>query len=348
MTDPKTPILIPERNKKPGVFYAVTHSGLEVPVIDVTHPAFHLEPTRAQLDVLNEQYLHTTGQTNRMPAFLRRLFFAFLRRRSMLVDGLMRAQGGHLDGTTTYIMKLGPENLGAGYATAIDRRFASGLPPFLARWRVQQIAGFLADGLEPTLMSHPSLPLLLLNIAGGTAVDSLNALLILKRRSPRLLEGRKVTLCILDLDDKGPTFGARALETLQADGAPLHGLDITFNYVYYDWTDCATLEKTLVGRQDHPTLLAVSSEGGLFEYGDDITVLKNLRVLREHSSPDTVVAGSVMLETKFFRRTLRSLGLTTVPRTHEGFRALVGKAGWTVTALSETPASFNVCLRPTG
>ena len=31
---------IPEQNKKPGVCYAVTDDGLELPVIDITHPAF--------------------------------------------------------------------------------------------------------------------------------------------------------------------------------------------------------------------------------------------------------------------------------------------------------------------
>ena len=45
---------IPERNKKPGLCYALTDDGVELPVIDVTHPSFALDLSsqewRARLD----------------------------------------------------------------------------------------------------------------------------------------------------------------------------------------------------------------------------------------------------------------------------------------------------------
>ena len=55
-----------EKNKKPGVSYALGHLGkagqgegqvgakdeIELPVVDVTHPAFALAPTDAELETL--------------------------------------------------------------------------------------------------------------------------------------------------------------------------------------------------------------------------------------------------------------------------------------------------------
>jgi hypothetical protein len=84
------------------------------------------------------------------------------------------------------------------------------------------------------LDARPGDPLLLLNIGGGSAIDSLNALLLLHRERPGSLADRGIRIYVLDLDTAGPTFGARALAALQAEGAPLHGLDIRLTHVPYD------------------------------------------------------------------------------------------------------------------
>ena len=39
--------IVPEAHKKAGVSYAFTDDGIELPVIDVTHPAFTIAPTDA-------------------------------------------------------------------------------------------------------------------------------------------------------------------------------------------------------------------------------------------------------------------------------------------------------------
>jgi hypothetical protein len=44
-----------ERNKRAGVFYVVTDDGLELPVIDLTHPAFELILSEAELKTLQQQ-----------------------------------------------------------------------------------------------------------------------------------------------------------------------------------------------------------------------------------------------------------------------------------------------------
>ena len=43
------PPKIAEKKKKAGVCYAVTDDGLELPVIDVTHPAFEIQLNEGEL-----------------------------------------------------------------------------------------------------------------------------------------------------------------------------------------------------------------------------------------------------------------------------------------------------------
>jgi hypothetical protein len=52
----------------------------------------------------------------------------------------------------------------------------------------------------------------------------------------------------------------------QANG-PLHGLEVQFQHHAYDWNDTAPLARLLAGPAARGVMIAVSSEGGLFEYG---------------------------------------------------------------------------------
>jgi hypothetical protein len=74
-------------------------------------------------------------------------------------------------------------------------------------------------------------PLLLLNIGGGTAIDSLNALLMLRESDASRLRGTAVSLAVLDLDDEGPRFGGRALAALQEEGGSLCGVNAQYSHV---------------------------------------------------------------------------------------------------------------------
>ena len=71
---------------------------------------------------------------------------------------------------------------------------------------------------------------------------------------------------MLDAQTEGPTFGANALMALQADGAPLQGLAIEFRQQPYDWNDTAALRRLASELIAKGAIVAVSSEGGLFEY----------------------------------------------------------------------------------
>ena len=99
---------------------------------------------------------------------------------------------------------------------------------------MRDVARLLADGLAPALAAQPGAPVHLLNIGGGPATDSLNALILLQKEQPQQLAGRQIVIHVLDLDATGPHFGARALDALLAAGAPLHGMMAAFQHIPYD------------------------------------------------------------------------------------------------------------------
>src|SRR5262245_48227937 len=213
--------------------YATTVEGTRLPIVDVTHPAFAVAVTDAELDALCERYLLASrGGSQVSPQVVDAL------RRSQLGRGLMAASGTYLSGIATYLLKLGPDNLPAG-ADEIDRRIAASLPGLTTRLRVQDVARLLADGLTPMLRDGRDRPLALVNLAAGVIADSWNALIML--RVAGLLEQRAVSIVALDPDEAGPAFGKRALEALGAHGAPLDGVAVAFRHEPYDWSDTRPL-----------------------------------------------------------------------------------------------------------
>lgn len=343
---------LPERHKKDGVRYAFAPFGsdgvLELPVIDVTHPAFALAPSDDELRARLAQFMAAPQPFARVPAFLRRRLLAFFLRKSILGRALSRAHGGFLTGLATYLFKLGSENLGEAYATAVDRRIAASLPALSVRLRLQDTATLLAEALAPRLDARPGCPLRLVNIAGGPAMDDLNALILLRRDRPGAVEGRRVRIDVLDVDADGPAFGARALAALAEPGGALAGLDARLVAVPSSWTDTGPLRDVLRALRQEGAVAAGSSEGGLFEYGSDQEISANLAVLRDEAPEDFVVVGSVTRDDEFNRRLRRSGGAATRPRGLEVFRALAGRSGWRVTRAVERLLSDQVVLERAG
>ena len=159
---------------------------------------------------------------------------------------------------------------------------------------------------------------------------------------------------MFDLDQAGPSFGARALAALLAEGAPLHGLAATFDYVRYDWSNTTGLRKVLDTLGDG-NVVAGSTEGGLFEFASDGDIVANLSVLRDCTPDDFVMVGPVVrdvdtidprlkaLETVEDRPGIRFLGLAA-------FRKLAQRAGWVIGQVSDdlNPIHDVVSLRKAG
>jgi hypothetical protein len=102
----------------------------------------------------------------------------------------------------------------------------------------------------------------------------------------------------------------------------------------------AALEE--LGARD--AVCAVSSEGGLFEYGSDEEIVANLKALHGGTADDSVVVGSVTREGEAGRASAGGSRVATRPRTMEAFRCLAERGGWRVQEVVERPFSFHVRL----
>jgi hypothetical protein len=338
---------IPETNKKPDLCYAITEDGLELPVIDVTHPAFAIRLSDKELEVLLQNHLKEAKSQEKMPTFLRRLMIRILQRQSFLMRGIAASEGSYLSGLNTYFLKLGADNLNDSYATELDRKLAATLPSLSVRLRLQDIAYLLADGLRRVLGTNEKAELHLLNIGGGPAIDSLNALIVLQKDHSGSLKERQVFIHTLDLDKTGPSFGARALKSLQEENRPLHGLDIEFNHVMYDWSEPKVLSKLVSSLDVEGVILAVSSEGALFEYGSDQEIVTNLRALHENTPVETIIAGTVSRADDIGRLLNSASQASLKLRGLEAFTALALRAGWKITKRIDRPLSHDILMEKT-
>lgn len=228
----------------PGLSYALTADGLELPVIDIARPAFSLEPSEAEIAAAIEGALRDLDARAAAPAASRESFLAALQRESRLAREIGCARDGIVGGLGTYMLKLGPSNLGP-WAGDLDRAIASSLPCLSARLRLRDCARLLASSLRSPLSARPGADLVLVDIAGGPVSSTLNAILELRRGAGELLANRRVRILVLDRDSEGPAFGARCLEALRSSGGALEGLDIALDYLAFDWRDPAALGRIL-------------------------------------------------------------------------------------------------------
>src|SRR6476659_3033447 len=66
----------------------------------------------------------------------------------ILGRGMLAGSGTFLTGLDTYLMKLGPDNLGS-YAADLDRQIARALGPVSMRMRLQNVTAFMAEARGP-------------------------------------------------------------------------------------------------------------------------------------------------------------------------------------------------------
>jgi hypothetical protein len=264
-------------------------------------------------------------------------------RRSLLLRAAIEPQAAYLGGLPTYVMKIGPDNLAPPFDSRIDRQVAAAPAVTSMRIRLQQVARLTAKGLEEDLAKRPGVPLHLINIGGGPAIDSINALILLKDTG---LLARPVTIQVLDVDAGGPHFGASALAALGADGAPLAKLDVSLVHMIYDWNDTEPLRRLIEAIAAKPAIIAASSEGALFDYAGDDAVLANLEALHAGGRGACIVVGSITRADEITRRVLSSSPFKLVPRGIDEFSVLSARAGFHVADAEAALISDQVLLRP--
>jgi hypothetical protein len=329
-----------------GIAYAKTLEGFDLPVIDLTHPRFAVPTDPAAVRDLYDAFIENELQRQRIPSFILRLMLQAAARKSRLVRALFGSDTGFLDGLSTYVMKLGTGNMVPPYDTSIDRRLAASPHIVLLRLRMQQVAHMIADGLAEDLAgAGGAAPLYLINIGGGPALDSINALILLRRARPDLLK-RPIAIEVLDASRDGAFFGANALTALQADQGPLAGLDIAMRHHDYDWDRTAPLGSLVERLVSAGAIIAASSEGALFEYGSDQAIVANLKALRANGAGARLVAGSVTAADDIRRRMIAATRFNLVPRGLAGFAPLVAQGGFCVARTETVLLSEQVLLRP--
>jgi hypothetical protein len=244
------------------------------------------------------------------------------------------------------MLKLGPENLPPPYDGPLDRKIAAATTGIAIRLRLQQMAGLLSGAIAPLITGGGDRPLHFVNIAGGPAMDTLNALILLGRTQREDLARRRIVIHTLDPGAEGVAFGRAALAALRGEDAPLAGLAIEAEALPYDWRETAGLRRLLSSIAGGRPIIACSSEGGLFEYGSDADIVANLRVLAEFLPADGVFAGSVTRDDDNMRVLKTFSSMATKPRSLEAFARLAKQGGFRIDRSLGTPMSDQVLLRP--
>jgi hypothetical protein len=328
-----------------GLILAKTREGYALPVIDVTNPRFAVTDDPAALKALHEAFIADEHRRRHIPKFIMRIMLRMAAGNSRLVRALLNSDDGFLDGLSTYVMKLGADNLVPPYDTPTDRRLAASPHIVLMRLRMQQIASLVAEGIADQLAAAATAaPLTLINIGGGPALDSINALILLRRARPELLD-RRIAIEVLDASPDGAFFGVHALAALKADDGPLAGLDIDLAHRDYDWGRPAALESLVENLIAAGTVIAASSEGALFEYGSDQAIVANLRALRAGGSGARLVAGSVTCADETRRRIIERTRFRLIPRGIAGFAPLAAQAGFRIAKIESALLSDQVLLQ---
>ncbi|MBN1271527.1 MAG: hypothetical protein JXB26_04580 [Candidatus Aminicenantes bacterium] len=280
----------PEANKIPGLCYVFTDTGLELPVLDITHPLFDAGINEQVLEDLRRKSAQAAESMRAMPEAQKKMIAekSYIFGTHYYED----LEATYLRGMSTYMLKLGPHLIGGGEERSIDRMMTMGVSGISARKRLRDLCSLQADLLMPYLRDKPQKKLCFVNIAGGAASDSINTLFLILKKNPSLLGNRKIEIVVFEIDHYGPHFAEKSIDALKGDGGPFYGLNLSFCFENSGWQETEVLKDFLSQRQED--LVFCSSEGGLFEYGKDKEILKNLKVLYHYTPAATRIAGTVL------------------------------------------------------
>lgn len=294
---------IPERNKVPGLPYVFTDTGLELAVLDITHPLFETSMDEKGLAGQRAQSAATAALIKTMSADQRKMITA----NSYIWGGHFSGEtpASCLSGMATYMLKLGPGLIGGGEERKADQRATMGVSGIAARMRLRDLCRLQTEVLCPVLKTHPGRPLCLINIAGGAASDTFNTIRLILRRDPALLQGRRIEIHLLETDTIGPRFAKRSLAALREAGGDFATLNLVFRLHHASWADEDAWKGILRDRSDD--ILLAASEGGLFEYGRDKDILAVLGSLAACPSDSTLIAGSSLLDRQAIDPTIPAL-----------------------------------------
>lgn len=281
------------------ILYSVFDKEKQLPVLDITHPLFKASIDEQAYHLNCVQSARSIETLKKMPGFIRGIFAR-----------ISNVDDSYLSGMRTLLYKLGP-HLSRGIKLSLRDKWAVRQTSFMGlRIRLRDLCRCQSGLLLPLLKQFPGRNLCFFNIAGGSAADSINTLILIQESDPELLKGRTIEINVLDLDALGPEFAKRCVDALKQPGERFHGLDLTLHTIHYDWCEPETLVKMSMERQGWIQLC--SSEGGLFEYGSDSAIIESLNRFYINSPPDARITGSLIF------------GRDHINRGYLGFTELIG------------------------
>ena len=325
---------IPEKHKIRGLSYAYTDDGIELPVLDITHPLFAASIDEERLADLRKESAQGAKNLKELPDSHKKI----LGERSHIYRGffLKDSDVNYLSGMSTLWTKLGPQLIGGGEERDIDRKVSQGIGPVAARMRLRDMCMLQARALIPQLTKSPQ-KLCFINIAGGAATDSINTLILILKENQSLLKHRKIEINVLDIDTQSPHFAGRCIEAWKAPGCHFYGLDISFNHISYNWADTRTLITLLSERKECIQMCA--SEGGLFEYGSDEEIITNLNSLYDNAPDDIQIAGDTFHDIDTVDPTIPAVAEVCDMSMRflgtEGLKNILEKTNWKLDSIQE-------------
>ena len=326
------------KNKLPGLSYVFTINGIELPVLDITHPDFissiDENKLKKMLPYVEKNAEKNATKFNKMPTFIKNYFA----KHSFAMAELLQNESTYASGISTLIMKLGPNLIGKGKNRFWDRQLTKGFGSLAIRMRVRDISKCQTDAIIPLLQKSQEKNLCFINIAGGAASDNINALFILQQKNPELLKNRKIEINVLDIDTYGPSFAERCINALKAPNGRFNDLNISFRHITYDWNNTEKLEHLLTERNGWVQIC--SSEGGLFEYCSDEVINRNLNILYNNSAADIIIAGSLLHDINTVDAgIIAALKISTAIKPRflgiEGLRNIIEKNKWKIKTVTE-------------
>jgi hypothetical protein len=319
----------------PGMAYARVNQDLELPILDITSSQFSNSINLNSLAALKKDSQKQSEAIRSMPESLKT---AVAHNSLIFGNYFNKATGGRfLSGMSTYILKLGPYLLRNKDERSIDWAISNGIGSMAARMRLRDICQMQAALLNPLLIKYPIKKLCLLNIAGGAASDSINTLILLHREDSNLLKRRQIEIHILDIDNLSPAFALRCIEELKKSPYHFSGLDITVYQEFYNWECSKNLQKLLHGNRD--SLISISSEGGLFEYGRDEDILSNLDMLYNLTPSETPIIADIFHDRQTVDPTLLAMSETSGATMRflglKGFMNILKNTRWELASILE-------------
>jgi len=304
-----------------GILYARTPHGEEIPILDITHEAFTNYCNEAVLEKKSAAAASKIGMISHMPGFLKTM----IRKSS-------NTQNSYLSGMRTLALKLGPRLMKGMKVGFTERRLVHEFSSVALRIRVRNISILQAEALRPELERHPNKQLVMVNIAGGAAGDSINSLRLLAAANKELLSKRRIEIIVLDTDTFGPEFASSSIEVLKINDPLFFGLNLSVRHIRYDWNSTQALSELLESTKD--AIHGFSSEGGLFEYGTDQAIQANLEAIARTSNSDARIVGSIMLDPDHINPMMVEMQKVTGTSTRflgmDGLRSIVSKSGWEI------------------